>query len=380
MALADIIGIGRTKAGELWHLGLIDVAVEAGLQAMTEAACRPTALIMANALGNALGHQRNLAAYVGAKLGLSNIETAAIEADEASGGAAIRLAISLLNATMHERILVIGAEKTTDALSDDLEAVRAGGLDVFQEAGFGFTLSSAAALAMQRYIATYRIQREDFYHFSAIAHAHAAQNEMAYFGWPLSREHYEKSPVVADPVTVCDAAPPCDGAAALMICRVQPSPEQSVGIIGSSSISHAPGIAGPAVDLELPAAKASAAAALEQAGLGVDDISLFEVHDSNTVIAALSLEAVGLAAPGHAAELAAGKTLHLNGPKPTWTFGGHKARGHTLGAAGVYQVAEAALQLLGKAGKNQVSGATTALTQCLGSFGTTAVTHVLSRR
>jgi acetyl-CoA C-acetyltransferase len=63
-----------------------------------------------------------------------------------------------------------------------------------------------------------------------------------------------------------------------------------------------------------------------------------------------------------------------------WTFGGNKARGHAPGASGVYQVVESVLQLRGTAGENQVDGAELALVQCLGSFGATAVTHVLKRR
>jgi acetyl-CoA C-acetyltransferase len=96
-------------------------------------------------------------------------------------------------------------------------------------------------------------------------------------------------------------------------------------------------------------------------------------------MAALSLEAVGLAEPGQALSLAVEGALAIDGAHPAWTFGGHKSRGHAIGAAGLYQVVEAALQLRDQAGDNQVRGATTALVQCLGSFGATAVTHVLRR-
>jgi acetyl-CoA C-acetyltransferase len=61
------------------------------------------------------------------------------------------------------------------------------------------------------------------------------------------------------------------------------------------------------------------------------------------------------------------------------TFGGLKARGHPLGATGVYQAVEAALQLRGDAGENQVEDAELGLIQNLGGMATTAVTHVLSR-
>ena len=62
---------------------------------------------------------------------------------------------------------------------------------------------------------------------------------------------------------------------------------------------------------------------------------------------------------------------------PRGTFGGLKARGHPVGASGAYQIVEAAAQLRGEAGANQVAGARVALTQSIGGHGSIAVTHVL---
>jgi acetyl-CoA C-acetyltransferase len=381
MHLADIVGIGRTKAAEHWNRGLIDLAREAGTAAMAQAPDKPTALVVANALSGVLGDQRNVAVYVAKQLGLHNLDTYNIEADEASGGAALRVALSLIGSGMHETVLVVGAEKTTDVLPDALETARATALDAAREAEFGFSLSIAAALAMRGYIEKYQIDRRQFYHLSAIAHAHGAKNKLAFFAWPLSEEQYLQSPVVSDPITVCDLSPPCDGAAAVLLRRPSDNPTSppAVRIVGSSSVSVTPGIKGPALDLHLPAAAASASAALNQAKIKIEDVSLFELHDSSTIMAALSLEAVGMAEPGRALSLAVDGTLSVDGARPTWTFGGHKSRGHAIGAAGLYQVVEAALQLRHQAGDNQVPGAKTALVQCLGSFGSTAVTHVLRR-
>jgi acetyl-CoA C-acetyltransferase len=60
-------------------------------------------------------------------------------------------------------------------------------------------------------------------------------------------------------------------------------------------------------------------------------------------------------------------------------MGGSKARGNPLGATGLYQAVEAALQLRGEAGPNQVDGARRALIQSLGGPASTAITHVLER-
>ena len=67
----------------------------------------------------------------------------------------------------------------------------------------------------------------------------------------------------------------------------------------------------------------------------------------------------------------------LPGSVPVSTLGGLKGRGNPLGATGVYQIVEAALQLRGEAGANQVDGARRALVQSLGGPAATAVAHVL---
>jgi acetyl-CoA C-acetyltransferase len=60
-------------------------------------------------------------------------------------------------------------------------------------------------------------------------------------------------------------------------------------------------------------------------------------------------------------------------------MGGLKARGHPVGATGVYQLAEVALQLRGEAGETQVSDAHVGMAQNIGGSGATVVTHILAR-
>jgi len=54
-----------------------------------------------------------------------------------------------------------------------------------------------------------------------------------------------------------------------------------------------------------------------------------------------------------------------------------KARGHPVGATGVYQIVEAVQQLTGSAHKNQISNPEIAMTQNIGGTGATVVTHIL---
>jgi acetyl-CoA C-acetyltransferase len=133
-------------------------------------------------------------------------------------------------------------------------------------------------------------------------------------------------------------------------------------------------------------AKISAAKAMKQAGVLLDDIDLFEYHDVFSIYAALQLEAVGFAVRGQGWKLAAEGWIGLRPTSgdgdsarqiPCATLGGMKARGFPGGAAGVYQAVEAATQLRGQAGSNQIPNAKTALVQSLGGPASTAVSHIL---
>jgi acetyl-CoA C-acetyltransferase len=116
---------------------------------------------------------------------------------------------------------------------------------------------------------------------------------------------------------------------------------------------------------------------MELAGIGLEDIDLFELHDGYTVLAALSLEACGFAEPGKGWQLARDGEIGLTGRIPISTCGGLKARGNPAGATGIYQIVEVARQLRGEAAACQVEGAAVGMAQNLGGNGATAVTHIL---
>jgi acetyl-CoA C-acetyltransferase len=108
-------------------------------------------------------------------------------------------------------------------------------------------------------------------------------------------------------------------------------------------------------------------------------VDFFELTDAYSIFVPLSLEAAGFARAGEGWKLGQDGSLRLDGKLPILTMGGYKARGNPLGAAGMYQVVEAALQLRGQAGTSQIPNARRALVQTLGGPASTAVTHVLER-
>ena len=130
---------------------------------------------------------------------------------------------------------------------------------------------------------------------------------------------------------------------------------------------------------ELEGAAISSHRVYQQAGVGPQNIDLFELHDAYTIIAALSLEAAGFAKPGEGVHFGKEGAIAIDGTLPISTMGGLKARGHPVGATGVYQLVEAYQQLTGTAGANQTKDPQIALVQNIGGTGATVVSHILTR-
>jgi acetyl-CoA C-acetyltransferase len=96
-------------------------------------------------------------------------------------------------------------------------------------------------------------------------------------------------------------------------------------------------------------------------------------------MSALSLEACGFAERGKGVQLGLDGEITPKGRIPVTTRGGLKARGHPVGATGVYQVVEVTQQLRGECGETQVPDARIGMAQNIGGSGATIVTHILKR-
>jgi acetyl-CoA C-acetyltransferase len=102
-----------------------------------------------------------------------------------------------------------------------------------------------------------------------------------------------------------------------------------------------------------------------------------EVHDCFTIAEIMAIEACGFCEPGRGGPASESGETALGGRLPVNPSGGLKAKGHPVGATGVAQVAEIALQLRGEAGDRQVEGATTGLAQNMGGSGGSSIVHIL---
>jgi acetyl-CoA C-acetyltransferase len=370
--------------GEHWELSLRHLALDAISAAQADAGgLRPQALYVANMLAPALSGQSHLGALLADFTGMRGVEAATIEASGASGGVAARQAYLAVASGAIDVALVLGVEKVTDKSSGQVQAALATATDSEYEAVQGVTPSAQAALLMQRYLYEHGAPNDSLAGFSLTAHQNAVTNPNAMFRRAIKHEQYAKAPIISEPLNTFDVAPLADGAAALILTRASALPNGhdrlQVEIAGSATATSALAVHDRSDPLTLTAAAQSASEALMQAELSLNEIGLFELHDSFSIFGALSLEAAGFAERGEGWKLAQNGRISLTGDIPIATFGGSKARGDPGAATGIYQLAEATLQLQNRALENQVSEAAVAMTQCLGGSGATASTHILRR-
>ena len=379
-----IAGIGQTEVGEHWEIGLRELAFAAMQEAVKDSGgLKPQSLFVGNMLAPNLSNQAHLGVLLADYAGLLGIEAVTVEAAGASGGAALRQGYLAVASGMVDAALIVGVEKFTDMVGAGVDAALATTGDADFEAVQGMTPAAQAALLMKRYMHEHQVPADGFAGFALTAHANGAGNPCAMFRKAIKPETYAKAEMVSEPVNMFDMAPNADGAAAVLLTRREFLPNDFshplVRITGSAAASGTLALHDRKDMLFFHTAQISAGKAIQQAGIILDQIDLFEYHDVFSIYAALQLEAVGFAARGQGWKLAADGEITLKGRIPCATMGGMKARGFAGGAAGVYQAVEAALQLRGQAGTNQIPGAKTALIQSLGGPASTAVSHVLQR-
>jgi acetyl-CoA C-acetyltransferase len=384
--MADIViaGIGQTPVGEHWDTSLRSLALQAIQAAIRDSGgLKPQVLYVGNILAANLSRQAHLGALLADYAGLTGIEAETIEAGGASGGAALRQGYLAIASGLVDVALIVGVEKFTDVIGPDLEAALATLTDSDSESIHGLTLTSQAALLAGRYSYENHLPKNALVGFPLTAHANGVANKNAMYRKAITLDIYQKAEIVSDPLNIYDIAPNADGAAAMVMTRLdllpKGFPHQVIRIAASAVASDTLSLAERSDPLWFYASESSVKQAFQKAGLQRDQMHLFEYYDAFSIFAALSMEAAGFAERGLGWKLAWDGNLGLTSQIPCATLGGLKARGNPGGATGVYQAVEATLQLRNQAGENQVAEARYALIQCLGGPASIAVTHILEK-
>jgi acetyl-CoA C-acetyltransferase len=383
-----VIGIGQIRVEEHWDKSIKELAGEAAIDALNNAKRDfVEGIFIGNMLSGILSKQENLGSMLADWIGIRGIEAVKIEAACGSGAAALRAGIMAVGSGELDSALIVGVEKMTETKGYETTSALATAADADYEIIQGVSFVAINALVMQRYMHEYGWNHIDFAPFSINAHANAVHNPFARLQEPVTQKDYARARMIADPINLLDASPIGDGAAALYIVpeeRIKPFSQLSVSPIitieGSAAATDTLAVHDRKKPLFLTASEKSAQAAFRQAGITPDEIDIFELHDAFSIMAALSLEACGFALPGNGPRLGLEGEITINGKIPISTRGGLKARGHPVGATGIYQIVEVTQQLRGECGLSQVENAKIGMAQNIGGSGATIITHILRKQ
>lgn len=379
MRRVAIAGVGLTPVGEHWDKSLSDLFVESANKSFDDAGkSKIDALYVANMGAAVFQRQIHLGAMMADALGMSGIPALSVEAASACGGVAFNEAVRAVASGLYDSVLVSGVEKMSDALPEDASSSLAMAEDQEYIAYTGITNYGLNALIHRLYMDTFGAKPEQVAMLAVRGHEHAEGCPHAQYPFKINIDRIIASPMEADPVHALECSGIGDGSASILL---QPAEQLKEGVeVASTAVATSTFHLTERADiLTLEAVKNAAEKALSQAGVSREEVDLLEVHDDTTIMGVLSLEDLGFVEKGKGAAFVADGHTMRGGRLPTNTFGGLKARGNPLGATGLYQIAEVAMQLRGQGGKCQVEGARIGLAENLGGIGSTCSVSVLRR-
>jgi acetyl-CoA acetyltransferase len=260
----------------------------------------------------------------------------------------------------YERVLALGVEHMSVLFSGPIAPEATD-----PEQATGMLLPALYALSASRYMADHGATASDLAQVAVKNSAHGALNPRAQRRQAVTEEEVLGSRPIAEPLTLFQCAGLSDAAAAAVVGGDR-GDARDVPI--RSSVLRSGRAWDQASDRVwgFDVVRETSDEAYAQAGIGPDDVDVVELHDAFTIGELVTLEALGLAPEGGAAQRVRAGELSLGGSQPVNPSGGLLSRGHPLGATGLAQVAELTWQLRGEAGDRQVEGARVALVETMG--------------
>ena len=371
-----IVGMGCTRFGEHWDMGVDELLLAATDEAFQSAGVAKRD-VDAYWLGTAQSGMSGMT--LSRPLRLKDKPVTRVENYCATGSEALRQAAYAVASGAYDVAMAVGVEKVKDAGYQGLNALPIPG------DGTQRTLTAAAMFSMvapayaRRFGVRDAEMRTVLARVAAKNHANGARNPRAQFRREMSVEQLCAMPAVAGGLSVFDCAGVADGAAAAIVVRAEDAhryTDRPVLIKALALVAgDGSGLMDPGYDYTtFPEVAASAAQAYAQAGVVSprDELAMAEVHDCFTPTELVLIEDLGLADRGSAWQRILEGAFDLDGDLPVNPDGGLKSFGHPVGATGLRMMFEAWLQLRGDAPPERriatFGSRSLALTQNLGGY------------
>ena len=235
------------------------------------------------------------------------------------------------------------------------------------------------ALSAARHMHQYGTTLEQLAAVAVAARSWASLNPKAWSRSPLSIDDVMASPPISEPLRKLDCCLVTDGGGAIVLTRgdrARDAVKRPVRVLGAGECHNQWHIA-QASDLTITPGVISAREAFGMAGIGPQDVDVFEPYDNFTHAVILHLEDLGFCKKGEGGPFVETGALEPGGCLPSMTMGGGLSYNHP-GALGILLLIEAVRQLRGEAGARQVPEASIAVAHGVGGAAyATASTVVL---
>ncbi len=321
------------------------------------------------------------------EVGLSGVPVFNVNSNCSSGSSALNLARQAVAGGAAQLALAVGFEQMVPGALVEHWADRPSPLERFTQIADRWLDGESAPMAPKlfgaagrEYCEKYGVGPDTFAQITVKSRRHASNNPRAVFRDPLTLQEVMASPAVCEPLTRFQCCPPTSGAAAALIASDafvrRHGLARAVRMAGQALVTDLPSsFAGSAIDaVGFRIGREAAERALNEAGIGSNEIDVAEVHDCFTVNEILAYEALGLCGPGEAREFVASGANTYGGRCVTNPSGGLISKGHPLGATGLAQCFELVTQLRGEAQARQVPGARHGVAHNIGIGSTCVVT------
>jgi acetyl-CoA C-acetyltransferase len=299
----------------------------------------------------------------------------------ATGGSALASAHAMLASGEADLALVVGFDKHGKG-AFDLDPAMWGLGSWYGEAGL-MVAPQYFAMKAQRYMHDFGVTRSGLAKVAVKATKNGALNVNAWRRTPLTEDEVLNAATVCDPFTQYMFCSPAAGAVGLVLAtsqRARTLPQRPIYLRAVAFRTRRYGsfdVFSPAIPLDLNATASSDAAdaAFESAGVDPSDVDVAQVQDTECGAELMHLAETGLCEHGEQEHLIQSGSLDIGGRLPVNTDGGCLANGEPVGASGLRQIHEVALQLRGTAGDRQVPNSpNVGFTHVYGAPGVSACT------
>jgi acetyl-CoA C-acetyltransferase len=372
-----VVGLGIHPFGRHPGVSGLDMAAHAVRAALADAGIGWERVEFAAGGSNSAGNADTAVSV----LGLTGVPFINVKNGCATGGSALTTAHAVLSAGAADVAVVVGFDKHPPGAFNPLPEEWGIG-SWYGETGLMLT-TQFFAMKIQRYMSEHGISESTLAKVAAKAFENGSRNPNAWRRQPLSEQDVLASKMVNDPLRQYMFCSPGEGAVALVLARGTRIRELTSRPIYVRSVAFRTRRFGsfevfsPSIPIEgapSPTAEA-AAAAFEEAGIGPDDVDVAQLQDTESGAEIMHLAETGLCQDGEQEALVQTGATRVGGRLPVNTDGGCLACGEPIGASGLRQVHEVALQLRRDAGERQIPGpARVGFTQVYGAPGVSACT------